>query len=40
MKIRIICKARDLKKEITFAWLYIGEVWTLDETDEELFSRN
>jgi len=39
-RIKINCKAKDLKKEITFAWHYIGEIWTLDETDTELFSRN
>ena len=36
----IVCKAKELKKEITFAWLGIGTVWELDETDKELIGRN
>lgn len=40
MKFSGKCKARDLKREISFCWYYIGEIWLLDETDEELFSRN
>ncbi len=40
MKISGICKAKDIIKEITFRWYHIGEVWTLDETDSELFSKN
>lgn len=34
------CKAKDLKREITFAWYGIGKVWVLDETDIELIGRN
>ena len=30
----IVCKAKDLKREITLAWHGIGKVWTLDETDK------
>ncbi len=40
MKISGKCKAKDLIKEITFAWYGIGEVWELDETDTEIIGRN
>jgi hypothetical protein len=44
MMITGICKAKDLTKEITKAWLFyergIGPVWTLDETDKEIIGRN
>lgn len=44
MRIKGDCKARDLIKEITKAWVFhergIGEVWTLDETDKEILGRN
>jgi ribosomal protein S5 len=47
MKIKGICKAKDLIKAITKAWnearlkeIGIGEVWTFDETDTELIGRN
>jgi len=40
MKISGKCKAKDLITEITFRWCGIGEVWTLDLTDKELFSKN
>jgi len=36
----IICKAKDLIREITFWWYGIGPEWTLDETDEEIIGRN
>ena len=36
----VVCKAKELKKEITFAWLGIGAVWELDETNKELMGRN
>jgi len=34
------CKAKDLIKTITLAWLGIGRKWALDETDIELISKN
>jgi len=40
MKIYGICKAKDLKKTITFAWYGIGRIWELDETDIEIIGRN
>jgi hypothetical protein len=40
MKFSGICKAKDLKKEITFAWYGIGEKWELDTTDKEIIGRN
>jgi len=44
MKISGICKAKDLIKEITKAWIFnehgIGPVWTLDETNTEIIGRN
>ena len=40
MRIIIICKAKDLKREITLAWHGIGKVWTLDETDKEIIGKN
>ena len=47
MKILGKCKAEDLIGAITEAWnkakleeIGIGEVWTLDETDTELISKN
>ncbi len=38
MKILVICKAKDLIKEITFRWYGIGEIWEFDETDTELIN--
>jgi len=38
MRISGKCKAKDLIKEITFAWYGIGKIWTLDETDTELIN--
>ncbi len=38
MKISGKCKAKNLIKEITFAWYGIGEKWELDETDIELIN--
>jgi len=42
--IKGICKAKDLIKEITKAWVFyehgIGEVWTLDTTDKEIIGVN
>ncbi len=35
-----MCKAKNLKREITFRWLGIGQEWELDETDTELLSLN
>ena len=39
-----ICKAKDLIKAITKAWILkehgIGPVWTLDETDTEIIGVN
>ena len=38
------CKARDLIRELTKAWIFqklgIGPVWELDETDIETIGRN
>ena len=34
------CKAKDMVKEITFAWYGIGGVWMLDGTDSELLCCN
>lgn len=38
MKILGICKAKNLIKELTFRWYYIGVVWALDKTDTELIN--
>lgn len=35
-----ICKGKDLKREITFRWYGIGNVWTLDEIDTGLIGIN
>uniref|UniRef100_A0A6M3JWD4 Uncharacterized protein n=1 Tax=viral metagenome TaxID=1070528 RepID=A0A6M3JWD4_9ZZZZ len=39
-----ICKAKDLIKAITKAWILnehgIGQVWELDPTDSEIISLN
>ena len=44
MKISGKCKGKDLIKEITKAWVFhkhgIGPVWTPDETDKEIISKN
>ncbi len=40
MKFIIKCKAKNLIREITFAWYKIGGEWKLDETDHEIISKN
>ena len=44
MRLLVICKAKDLIKAITKAWVFkehgIGSVWELDETDTEIIGRN
>lgn len=34
------CKAKDLVKEITFAWYGIGDIWVLDDTDAGILYCN
>jgi hypothetical protein len=40
MKIYGKCLAKNLIKEISFAWYGLGEKWELDETDTEIIGRN
>jgi len=40
MRIVIICKAKNMLREINFRWHGIGEAWTLDESDSEIISKN
>jgi len=40
MILRISGKAKDLIKNITLAWYGIGREWQLDETDQEIISKN
>ena len=35
-----MCKAKNLKREITFAWYGIGKKWEMDETDQGIIGRN